>query len=172
MSDKLEICFFLQYRYLNYQVFQNLVLYVAQKKGQKSPLDKPKRMTEKRQRDREREKERKKERYREWGRDKRERERGERDRDVKGMERWKARRVNPTLCLMLSPNYLRPIPTKKDGDAHVFLFERKILMKSQKPGNKAQRKVDYTNHYAITMRRNYQWKLSANISITQKMWDL
>ena len=28
-------------------------------------------------------------------------------------------------------------------------------MKSPEPGNKAQRKVDYTNYYAITMRRNY-----------------
>ena len=32
-------------------------------------------------------------------------------------------------------------------------------MKSPKPRNKAQRKVDYKNYDAITMRRNYQEKL-------------
>ena len=51
---------------------------------------------------REREKERYEERYREGGRDKREEKERER---VKERERWKARRVNPTLRLMLSPNY-------------------------------------------------------------------
>ena len=58
---------------------------------------------------------------------------------------------------------LRPIPTKREGDAHGSLFERKILVKSPKPGNKAQRKVDYTNYYAITMSRNYYRKLWASI---------
>ena len=48
---------------------------------------------------------------REGGRDKRERERervreSEREREVKGIERCKARRVNPTLRLMLFPNYV------------------------------------------------------------------
>jgi hypothetical protein len=47
---------------------------------------------------------------------------------------------------MLSPNYVR-----------------KILVKSPEPGNIAQRKVDYTNYYAITMRRNYFRKLSPKI---------
>ena len=36
-------------------------------------------------------------------------------------------------------------------------------MKSSEPGNKAQRKVDYTNYYAITMRRNYFRRLSPKI---------
>ena len=49
---------------------------------------------------------------------------------------------------------LRPIPTKREGDAHGSLFKRKILVKSPEPGNRAQRKVDYTNYYAINMRRN------------------
>ena len=73
---------------------------------------------------------------------------------------------------------LRPIPTKREGDAQGFLFERKTLVKSPEPVTKAQRKVDYTNYYAITMRRNYHRKLSVkiisenydlcSISITQK----
>jgi hypothetical protein len=58
---------------------------------------------------------------------------------------------------------LRPIPTKREGDAHGSLFERKILVKSPEPGYKAQRKVDYTNYYAITMRRNYYRKSSVKI---------
>jgi hypothetical protein len=37
---------------------------------------------------------------------------------------------------------LRPIPTKREGDAHGSLFERKILVKSPEPGIKAQRKVE------------------------------
>ena len=36
--------------------------------------------------------------------------------------------------------------------------ENKILVKSPNPRNKAQRKVDYKNYNAITMRRNYQEK--------------
>jgi hypothetical protein len=54
---------------------------------------------------------------------------------------------------------LRPIPTKREGDAHGSLFERKILVKSPEPGNKAQSKVEYKNYHAITMRRNYYRKL-------------
>jgi hypothetical protein len=56
---------------------------------------------------------------------------------------------------------LRPIPTKREGDGS--LFESKILFKSSKPRNKAQRKVDYKNYDAITMSRNYDTKLSASI---------
>jgi hypothetical protein len=37
---------------------------------------------------------------------------------------------------------LRPIPTKREGEAHGSLFERRILVKSPEPGNKAQRKVE------------------------------
>jgi hypothetical protein len=58
---------------------------------------------------------------------------------------------------------LRPIPTKREGDAHGSPFERKILVKSPEPGYNAQRKVDYTNYYAITTRRNYFRKLSPKI---------
>ena len=36
-------------------------------------------------------------------------------------------------------------------------------MKSPKPGNKAQRKVEYKNYHAMTMRRNYYRKLSGEI---------
>ena len=35
-------------------------------------------------------------------------------------------------------------------------------MKFPKPRNKAQRKVDYENYDALTMRRNYDTKLSAS----------
>ena len=58
---------------------------------------------------------------------------------------------------------LWPIPNKREGDALGSLFERKILVKSPEPGNRTQRKVDYTNYYAITMRRNYFRKLSPKI---------
>ena len=34
--------------------------------------------------------------------------------------------------------------------------QRKILVKSPEPGNKGQRKVEYTNYDAITMSRNYE----------------
>ena len=39
----------------------------------------------------------------------------------------------------------------------------RILVKSPKPRNKVQRKVDYKNYDAITMRRNYDTKLSGEI---------
>ena len=57
----------------------------------------------------------------------------------------------------------KQIPTKREGDAHGSLFKRKILVKSPEPGNRAQRKVDYTNYYSITMSRNYFRKLSQKI---------
>ena len=41
--------------------------------------------------------------------------------------------------------------------------ESKILVKSPKPRNKAQRMVDYKNYDLITKRRNYDTKLSASI---------
>ena len=56
---------------------------------------------------------------------------------------------------------LRPIPTKREGDGS--LFESKILVKSHKPRNKAQRKVDYKNYDAITMSRYYEEKLLQEI---------
>jgi hypothetical protein len=55
----------------------------------------------------------------------------------------------------------RPIPTKREGDGP--LFESKILVKSPKLRNKAQRKVDYKNYDAITMSRNYEEKLLQEI---------
>jgi hypothetical protein len=57
---------------------------------------------------------------------------------------------------------LRPIPTKREGDAHGSLFERKILVKFSEPGYKAQRKVDYTNYYAITFEKLLQKIMSEN----------
>ena len=56
-----------------------------------------------------------------------------------------------------------PIPTKRKGDAHGSLFERKILVKSPEPGDKAQRKVEKLlqklsrDNYEIT--ENYYRKL-------------
>ena len=41
--------------------------------------------------------------------------------------------------------------------------QRKILVKSSEPGNKAQRKVEYKNYDAITMSRNYEEKLLQEI---------
>ena len=37
--------------------------------------------------------------------------------------------------------------------------QRKILVESPEPGNKAQRKVEHKNYHAITMSRNYEEKL-------------
>ena len=42
--------------------------------------------------------------------------------------------------------------------------QSKIIVKSPKPRNKSQRKVDYKNYDAITMWRNYDTKLSASKS--------
>ena len=67
---------------------------------------------------------------------------------------------------------LRPIPTKREVDVHGSLFERKILVKSPEPGNRAQRKVDYTNYYAIAMRTNYFRKLSPKIITQNYEWKL
>ena len=41
--------------------------------------------------------------------------------------------------------------------------QRKILVKSPEPGNKAQRKVEYKKYHAITMSRNYEEKLLQEI---------
>ena len=68
------------------------------------------------------------------------------------------------------PKLCEWIPTKREGDAHGSLFDRKILMKSPEPGNKAQSKVDYTNYYGITMRRNYYRKFS--VKIMSENYDL
>ena len=42
--------------------------------------------------------------------------------------------------------------------------QRKILVKSLEPGNKAQIKVEYKNYDAITMSRNYEEKSSRELS--------
>ena len=98
-------------------------------------------------------------RDREGGRDKRKRERQR--------ERWKARRVNPTLRLMLSPNYVTRACKKREGDAHGSLFKRKILVKSPERGKvklwaeitrkkyyrKLWVKIISENHYLV-----YQWR--------------
>ena len=68
-------------------------------------------MIKRREREGKREKERLKERYREGWRDKRERER----RRERRRERGKARMVNPTLRLMLSPNYVARACKKNRG---------------------------------------------------------
>ena len=41
--------------------------------------------------------------------------------------------------------------------------QRKILVKSPEPGNKAQGKVEYKNYHAITIIRNYEEKLLQEI---------
>ena len=58
---------------------------------------------------------------------------------------------------------LRPIPTKREGDAHGFLFERKIHVKSPEPGYKAQRKVDIHKLWGKIISENYEWKLWVKI---------
>ena len=76
---------------------------------------------------------------------------------------------------------LRPIPTKREGDAHGSPFQRKILVKSPEPGYNAQKKgwlhkLLRDNYKEKLLQKiitgNYEWKLSASISITQKSWDL
>ena len=57
------------------------------------------------------------------------RERGEKEREVKGIEE------------------------------RVKGAQRKILVKSPETGTKAQRKVEYKNYHAITISRNYYRKL-------------
>ena len=67
---------------------------------------------------------------------------------------------------------LGPIPTKREGDAHGSPFERKILVKSPKPGNRVQKMVEYKNYHAQLWREimsgNYEWKLSASILSREK----
>ena len=139
-----------------------LIALFSKEQGRKRPLDTLKRMIE-----------RKKGRRRDI-----EREGEIREREVKGAQS----KPNPSpnaflkLCEWFSGRFLL-----KGRNAHGFLFERKILVKSPELRNRAQRKVDYTNYYAITMRRNYFRKLSPKImsenyqlvyNITRKMWKL
>jgi hypothetical protein len=80
--------------------------------------------------------------------------RRERERKVKGEIRERGKRqpnsspnFSPKLCewfsgrLLLKGRGTRTVPSLRG--------------KSLKPGNRAQRKVDYTNYYAITTRRTY-----------------
>ena len=121
------------------------------KHGRKRPLDAPKRMIERREREKERE--RKIGRRRDLERDGDIRERGERDREVKGAQFKPNPSPNafPKLCEWFSGRFL----LKGRGKCTV----PSILVKSPEQGNKAQRKVDYKNYYAITMSRNYYRKL-------------
>ena len=80
-----------------------------------------------------------------------ERERGDRDREVKGIERVKGAQSKPNPSPNAFPKFCKwfsGLPTKREGDAHGSLFERKILVKSPEPGNRAQRKVEYKNYHA------------------------
>ena len=63
----------------------------------------------------------------------------------------------PKLCEWFSGQFL--LKWKGDGS----LFESKILVKSPKPRNKAERKVVYKNYDAITMSRIYELKLLQEI---------
>ena len=100
--------------------------------------DKEKRERRK-EREGKREKERQKERYREGGIDKRERER---DREVKSTQSKPNPLPNafPKLC---------HAGVKKGGGRAQSLFERKILVKSPEPENKAQRKVKKENPWEL-----------------------
>ena len=101
-------------------------------------------MIERREREGEREKDRYKERYREGGRDKREREReSERERE---RERWKARRVNPTLRLMLSPNYGMHACKKGRGTRTV-------------PSLRGKSSGIMSENYPWIISGNYHWEL-------------
>ena len=65
---------------------------------------------------------------------------------------------------MLSPNYVsgsQADSTKRKGDAHGSLFERKIIVKSPEPRNKALRKVEKLSAEINT--ENYQQKLLQKI---------
>ena len=79
----------------------------------------------------------------------RERERGERDREVKGAQSKPNSSHNafPKLCEWFTGRFL----LKERGT--------RTVPSLREPGKKAQRKVDYTNYYAIVMRRNYYRKL-------------
>ena len=61
---------------------------------------------------------------------------------------------------------LRPIPNKREEESSPFVS--KILVKSPKPRNKVQRKVDYKNYDAKIMSRNYYMKFSASILWREK----
>ena len=129
-------------------------------------------MIERREREgeRERKKERYKERYREGGRDKREREsewkrekEWEREREK---ERWMARGVNPTLRIMLSPNYGTRACKKERGSRTV-------------PSLRVKSSGIMSGNYPWIISGNHHWELSVgiitmipSISMTQKSLDL
>ena len=67
---------------------------------------------------------------------------------------------------------LRPIPTKREGDARGSLFGKKILVKSPEPKGWLHKLLRYNYKMKLLqkiMSENYQL---VHISITQKMWDL
>ena len=65
---------------------------------------------------------------------------------MKGIERVKGAQSKPNPSPNAFPKImlvvLRPNPTKREGDAHGSLCERKILVKSPETLNKEQRKVE------------------------------
>jgi hypothetical protein len=87
-------------------------------------------------------------------------------------ERWKARRVNPTLRLMLSPNYGMRACKKGRGTRTVHSLRGKFsgIMSGNYPW------IISRNYYWKLLLRimsgNYPRKLSPSISMTQKSWDL
>ena len=62
---------------------------------------------------------------------------------------------------------IRPIPTKREADGS--LFESKILVKSPKPRNEAQRKVDYKNYDVVTYEQKLSWEILRR-NYQQKLW--
>ena len=98
-----------------------LYLQFVTKQGRKRPLDTPKRMIERRERE------------------------GERERKREG---WQARRVNPTLRLMLSPNY-RTRACKKGRGTRAY---------KKKGGGRAQFPLWKENPRKLSSE-NYQWEL-------------
>ena len=68
------------------------------------------------------------------------------------------------LCILIvSYNLLYNFFSKNRKKIKSKIFKHKILVKSPKPRNEAQKKVNYKNYNSITMSRSYQKKLSAEI---------
>ena len=96
---------------------------------------------------------------------------------MKGIERVKGAQSKPNP----SPNAYPKLCDAhvREGDAHGFLFERKILVKSPEPENKAQRKVklwaeitrknDYRKLWVKIVRENYPRKLSPSMIRRRKV---
>ena len=102
-------------------------------------------MIEIKEREGDREREKQTERYRQGGRDERESKREiERETDVRDIQR----------------------ESEKERQSAI---SQKNYGKSPKRRNKAQRKVDCKNYDAITIRKNYDTKLSATSNYEEKL---